>query len=70
MFQYGKCGQLINPSRISRDDETFFSDRFDLDQDRLVIYDIDNEDSGEWRCVAENEIGYTEGRADMKFVAK
>ena len=37
-----------------------FSDRLDVENERLVIYDMNDEDSGEWKCIAENEVGSAE----------
>ena len=36
------------------------SNHFDIDEQKLIIYEIENEDSGEWKCVAENEVGSAE----------
>ena len=38
----------------------YFSDRLDVENERLVIYDMNDEDSGEWKCIAENEVGSAE----------
>ena len=42
------------------DGQIYPSDRFDVDNDRLVIYDVEGSDSGEWKCIAENEVGSAE----------
>ena len=42
------------------DGPIYTSDRFDVDTNRIVIYEVEGSDSGEWKCIAENEVGSAE----------